>query len=155
MGVTFNPVPIPWTDVESCGSFPLPSHIRLAFRGRQPLCGTGVLSVMEITSRPPIVKPLMAAWKNKTADDMLLSTHWKAEKEKSSGENSLVLCPKINLFQWFYFVIILKISNLYQETQFRHVCSSPFISVTMNNFPTLVERSPKYSFYCASTVILS
>lgn len=37
-------------------------HSLRAFLGRQPLCGTGVLSVMEITSRPPMVSPLMAAW---------------------------------------------------------------------------------------------
>lgn len=39
----------------------LPSHHSLrAFLGRQPLCGMGVLSVIEITSRPPMVSPLMA-----------------------------------------------------------------------------------------------
>lgn len=35
-------------------------HSRLALRGRHPLCGTGVLSVTDTTSRPPIVRPLMA-----------------------------------------------------------------------------------------------
>lgn len=35
-------------------------HVLLALRGRQPLCGTGVLSVIDTTSRPPIVKPLIA-----------------------------------------------------------------------------------------------
>ena len=35
-------------------------HILLALRGRHPLCGTGVLSVMDTTSRPPIVTPLIA-----------------------------------------------------------------------------------------------
>lgn len=83
--------------------FLLPSHILLAFRGRQPLCGIGVLSVMEMTSKPPIVKPLMAAWKNKTAEDVPLSTHSTAEKGKSSVKNSLVPPPKVTLFQWFYF----------------------------------------------------
>lgn len=38
----------------------LPPHILRALRGRQPLCGTGVLSVMETTSSPPMVNPLMA-----------------------------------------------------------------------------------------------
>lgn len=38
----------------------LSPHSLRAFRGRQPLCGMGVLSVMEITSRPPMVSPLMA-----------------------------------------------------------------------------------------------
>lgn len=57
---------------------------------------------MEMTSKPPIVKPLMAAWKNKTAD-VPLSTHSTAEKGKSSGKNSLVPPPKVTLFQWFYF----------------------------------------------------
>lgn len=42
---------------------PFPHSLR-AFRGRQPLCGTGVLSVIEITSRPPMVSPLMADWKD-------------------------------------------------------------------------------------------
>lgn len=41
----------------------LSPHSLRAFRGRQPLCGMGVLSVMEITSRPPMVSPLMADWK--------------------------------------------------------------------------------------------
>lgn len=41
-----------------------PQSLR-AFRGRQPLCGTGVLSVMEITSSPPKAKPWMAACKGK------------------------------------------------------------------------------------------
>lgn len=35
-------------------------HVLLAFRGRHPLCGTGVLSVIDTTSRPPIVRPLIA-----------------------------------------------------------------------------------------------
>lgn len=35
-------------------------HILLALRGRHPLCGTGVLSVIDTTSRPPMVKPLIA-----------------------------------------------------------------------------------------------
>ena len=38
-------------------------HSLRAFLGRQPLCGMGVLSVIEITSRPPMVRPLMADWK--------------------------------------------------------------------------------------------
>lgn len=35
-------------------------YILRALRGRQPLCGTGVLSVMDTISSPPIVNPLMA-----------------------------------------------------------------------------------------------
>ena len=35
-------------------------HILLALRGRHPLCGTGVLSVIDTTSRPAIVSPLIA-----------------------------------------------------------------------------------------------
>lgn len=35
-------------------------YILRALRGRHPLCGTGVLSVIDTTSRPPIVKPLIA-----------------------------------------------------------------------------------------------
>lgn len=46
-----------------CGCrIPGPHSLR-AFLGRQPLCGMGVLSVIEITSRPPMVRPLMADWK--------------------------------------------------------------------------------------------
>lgn len=41
------------------GQVPSRQSLR-AFLGRQPLCGMGVLSVMEITSRPPIVRPWMA-----------------------------------------------------------------------------------------------
>lgn len=44
-----------------CGQGQVPSRQSLrAFLGRQPLCGMGVLSVIEITSRPPIVRPWMA-----------------------------------------------------------------------------------------------
>lgn len=39
------------------------NHSLRAFLGRHPLCGMGVLSVIEITSRPPMVRPLMADWK--------------------------------------------------------------------------------------------
>lgn len=35
-------------------------HVLRALRGRHPLCGTGVLSVIDTTSRPAIVKPLIA-----------------------------------------------------------------------------------------------
>lgn len=35
-------------------------HILLALRGRHPLWGTGVLSVIDTTSSPPIVRPLIA-----------------------------------------------------------------------------------------------
>lgn len=37
---------------------------------------------MEMTSKPPIVKPLMAAWKNKTADDTVNSREGKKLREK-------------------------------------------------------------------------
>ena len=45
-------------------------HSLRAVLGRQPLCGTGVLSVIEITSRPPMVSPLMAAWKEQRKSRM-------------------------------------------------------------------------------------
>lgn len=35
-------------------------HVLLALRGRHPLCGTGVLSVIDTTFRPPIVRPFIA-----------------------------------------------------------------------------------------------
>lgn len=40
-------------------------YILRALRGRQPLCGTGVLSVMDTISSPPMVNPLMADWTQK------------------------------------------------------------------------------------------
>lgn len=52
--------------LQSCGIFSLlctvvrGGHILLALRGRHPLCGTGVSSVIDTTSRPPIVRPLIA-----------------------------------------------------------------------------------------------
>lgn len=59
-------------------------HSLLAFRGRQPLWGTGVLSVMEMTSKPPIVSPLMAAC-NGTADDSYQHTE-QQRREKAHGK---------------------------------------------------------------------
>lgn len=73
-------------------------HTLLAFRGRQPLWGTGLLSVMEMISKPPMVSPLMAAC-NETAQE--LSTHGTAEKGQSSEQNTFIPHLKINLFQWF------------------------------------------------------
>jgi len=66
-------------------SLPFPSHIRLAFRGRQPLCGTGVLSVMEMTSKPPIVNPLMAAW-NRARQQMIYCYQHIAEQKREKAE---------------------------------------------------------------------
>ena len=39
------------------------TQILLALRGRHPLWGTGVLSVIETTSIPPILRPLIADWR--------------------------------------------------------------------------------------------
>lgn len=61
-------------------------HILLAFRGRHPLCGTGVLSVIDTTSRPPIVRPLIA---DCTTEKNLFVN--KAEVWSSSWKDSEVL----------------------------------------------------------------
>lgn len=66
----------------SCGFPPAAvggaSHILLALRGRHPLCGTGVSSVMDTTSRPPIVRPLMADCTARQTQQVYVTALWQA-----------------------------------------------------------------------------
>lgn len=72
----------------------VPPHILRALRGRQPLCGTGVLSVMETTSSPPMVNPLMADYtqtekKNQCRPSMLAHSNTIISlTEKSNDKKS-------------------------------------------------------------------